>query len=388
MEPLVAPGEPLTPERFTRYSRQLMLPGFGELAQRRLRAARVLVVGAGGVGSAVVPQLAAAGVGTIGVADDDRVELSNLHRQLSHGIADIGRLKTGSIVDAVRAIDPAVRVVPHAVRLTTDTLPGILADYDLVIDGSDNFPTRYLVNDAAALEGKPLVWGSILQYGGQVSIAWQGRGPTYRDLFPRPPAPEDALSCELGGVLPSLCPTIGALLVTETIKLICGIGDPLLGRVLFYDALTARTREIPYAVAPGAEPVTELVDYDLFCGGADAAPDAHAVSTADLVARLRAGERPVLIDVRESVEVAERGIPDAVHVPLAELELDPDAVARAVGGGPVIVYCEKDPRSRRGADALRARGVDARFLAGGIRSFVELGGEVVRGAAATPEVLT
>lgn len=386
MEPLVAPGEPLTPERLTRYSRQLMLPGFGELAQRRLQAARVLVVGAGGLGSAVVPQLAAAGVGTIGVADDDRVELSNLHRQLSHGVADIGRFKTDSVVDAVRAIDQEIRVVPHTVRLTADTLPGILVDYDLVIDGSDNFPTRYLVNDAASLAEKPLVWGSILQYGGQVSIAWQRRGPTYRDLFPRPPAPEDALSCELGGVLPSLCPTIGALLVTETIKLICGIGDPLLGRVLFYDALTARTREIPYAVAPGAEPVAELIDYDLFCGVGDAAADAHAVSAADLVARLRAGERPVLVDVREAVEVAERRIDGALHLTLAELDADPDAVVRAAGGGSVIVYCEKDPRSRRGADALRAHGIDAQYLAGGIRSFIELGGEVVRGAAADQEV--
>ncbi|MGO2745963.1 ThiF family adenylyltransferase [Microbacterium sp.] len=375
MIPLVEPGAALEPERLERYSRQLMLPGFGESAQRRLRAARVLVVGAGGLGSAVVPVLAAAGIGTIGVADDDIVELSNLHRQLSHGVADIGSRKTDSLADTVRAIDPDCHVITHDVRLSAANLPEILADYDLVIDGSDNFPTRYLVSDAAALAGKPLVWGSILRFQGQVGVSWEGQGPTYRDLFPTPPPPEEALSCEIGGVLPSLCPAVGSFLATETIKLITGIGDPLIGRILVYDALSAGTREIRYARPADAVPVTELIDYELFCGVSD---DGTAVSAAELLARLRAGETPTLVDVRESDEVAQRRIPGSIHLPVGDIESGRSPEA----DGELIIYCERDPRARRAVRELRERGIDARYLAGGIRSFVDVGGEVISGAPA------
>lgn len=376
MNPLVEPGPPLESERLARYSRQLMLPGFGELAQRRLRAARVLVVGAGGLGSAVVPSLAAAGVGVLGVVDDDVVELSNLHRQLSHGVADIGARKTESLAATVRAIDPECSVITHDVRLTAETLPAIIDDYDLVIDGSDNFPTRYLVSDAASLSHKPLVWGSILRFQGQVGVSWESRGPTYRDLFPTPPPADETLSCELGGVLPTLCPAIGTMLATEAIKIITGIGEPLLGRVLVYDALRASTREIAYARPQDAQPVTHLIDYDLFCGITEDEDEA-AISSAALLARVRAGEELVLIDVREPHEHAERRIPGSTLIPLGQLEHEELPV------GEVVVYCERDPRSRTAVQVLRDRGVSASYAAGGIRAFVDVGGEVERGHAAS-----
>lgn len=373
MHPLIEPGPALEPERITRYSRQLMLPGFGELSQRRLRAARVLVLGAGGLGSALVPALAGAGVGTIGIADDDVVELSNLHRQLSHGVADIGRPKTDSLADTVRAIDPDCTVVTHAERMTAHNLPAILSDYDLLVDGSDNFPTRYLANDAAELAGKPLVWGSILRWHGQVGVAWRGHGPTFRDLFPVPPPADETLSCELGGVLPSLCTAIGSFLATETIKLITGVGDPLIGRVLFYDALTARTREISYEADAAREPITDLIDYELFCGTAssDEAPQ-NAISAAQLLERMRSGDRVRLVDVREAHEAAARRIPGSELLPIGRI----DAGEAPASESPIVIYCEQDPRSRRAAQLLESRGYEVGYLAGGIRSFAAVGGEV------------
>ncbi|GAA5155244.1 adenylyltransferase/sulfurtransferase MoeZ [Microbacterium pseudoresistens] len=375
MEPLVDPGPALSPERITRYSRQLMLPGFGEEAQRRLRNARVLVIGAGGLGSATVPVLAGAGVGTIGIVDDDAVELSNLHRQLSHGVADIGRAKVDSLADTVRALDPECRVITHPERLTSQNLPGILADYDLLVDGSDNFPTRYLANDAAELAGIPLVWGAILRFHGQAGIAWRAHGPTYRDLFPSPPPPDEALSCELGGVLPSLCTAVGSFLATEVIKLVTGIGDPLIGRVLVYDALTARTREIAYAPDEDADPITGLIDYDLFCGVTPDEPAEDALSAAELLQRMRAGEEVVLLDVREPHEARARRIEGSALLPVGRI----DAGEMPDVEGSMVVYCEQDPRSRRAVRALRERGIDAVYLTGGIRAFAEVGGPVVEG---------
>lgn len=366
---IVEPGPALEPDRIARYSRQLMLPGFGERAQRRLVAARVLVIGAGGLGSALVPALAGAGVGTIGIADDDIVELSNLHRQLSHGVADIGRAKVDSLAETVAAIDPAITVTRIVERVTAENLPGLLADYDLLVDGSDNFATRYLANDAAELAGKPMVWGSILRFHGQVGVAWRGHGPTFRDLFPAPPPADEALSCELGGVLPSLCTAIGSLMATEVIKLIAGIGEPLLGRVLFYDALTARTREIGYAVDETRAELTGLDDYERLCG---TAPDAGvSISAAELLRRRRAGERMLLLDVREPDEAARRRIPGSALLPVGRIDAG-EAPQTAL---PVVVYCEKDPRSRRAVAALRERGHDAVYVVGGIRSFVAVGGE-------------
>ncbi|GLU90854.1 ThiF family adenylyltransferase [Agromyces sp. NBRC 114283] len=376
-QPLVAPGAPLSAARVNRHSRQLMLPGYGEDAQRRLAAARVLVIGAGGLGSAVVPALAGSGIGTIGIADDDDVELSNLPRQLSHGVADLGRPKVDSLADTVAAIDPECRVVRHRVRLTAANLPGILADYDLVVDGSDNFPTRYLANDAAHLAGVPLVWGAILRFQGQLGVAWRGHGPGYRDLFPTPPAPGDVPSCELGGVLPTLCLTIGAMLASEVVKLVTGIGEPLLGRVLSYDALSGRSREIAYGADPDAAEITGLVDYERFCGlppreaSADAA--AAAISAAELLRRLRAGEALRLLDVREPGEAELRRIAGSELVPLGELL---GGAEPAAAPGPLVVYCELGMRSARAAAALTARGhADVVSLDGGLDRFAALGAE-------------
>ena len=377
--PLVAPGPRLSPERIVRFSRQLMLPGFGETAQRRLAAARVLVVGAGGLGSAVVPSLAGAGVGTIGIADDDHVELSNLHRQTSHGVADLGRPKVDSLAETVAAIDPECRVVRHGARLTADDIGEILTAYDLIVDGSDNFPTRYLTNDAAALAGVPLVWGAILRYHGQVGVAWHAHGPGYRDLFPVPPSPDEVLSCELGGVLPSVCATIGALMATEVVKIITGVGEPLLGRVTTVDALTGRSREIAYSVIADAPQITTLIDYERFCGAPareEAVPDSASVSAAELLQRLRSGRPITLIDVREPAEAELGRIRDSVLLPLGELL---DGAGPEPGGGPVVVYCERDPRSRRAARALAERGhTDVAYLAGGIATFSAVAGDLVR----------
>ncbi len=369
---LVEPGPELPPEHIARYSRQLMLPGFGEEAQRRLGAARVLVIGAGGLGSALVPVLAGSGVGTIGVIDDDVVELSNLHRQLSHGVADIGRSKVGSLADTVRDIDPGILVRPYRERATAETLPVILAEYDLLVDGSDNFPTRYLADDAARLAGKPLIWGSILRYQGQVGVAVPDAG--FRDLFPVPPGPDEVLSCELGGVLASLCTAIGSFMATEVVKLVTGIGEPLVGRVLFYDALTARTREIAFERAADALPVTGLVDYDLFCGLAG--DDVPVLSAAELLGRIRDGRPVRLLDVREPHEVTMGWISGAEALPLRAIEGGADP---APGSDALVVYCEKDPRSRRAVRALRDRGIDALYLAGGIRAFAAVGGEILEG---------
>ncbi|MGH3703229.1 MAG: ThiF family adenylyltransferase [Agromyces sp.] len=383
-EPLVEPGPPLAPARVARFSRQLMLPGFGELAQRRLQAARVLVVGAGGLGSAVVPALAGSGVGTIGVADFDTVELSNLPRQLSHGVADLGRSKVDSLAETVAASDPECRIVRHHERLTATNLPRILDGYDLVVDGSDNFPTRYLTNDAAHLAGKPLVWGAILRYHGQIGVAWRGRGPGYRDLFPVPPAPGDVPSCELGGVLPSLCLVIGALMATEVVKLVTGIGRPLIGRVLSYDALAARTREIPYSVIADADEITSLIDYEAFCGvdavdGPDAADaDALAVapiSAAEVLQWIRA-DRPLrLIDVREPNEAALRRIDGSILLPLAELLGGAEPPS---GDGPIVVYCEVGIRSQRAVRELRRRGhSEVSSLDGGVERFAGVAAEFI-----------
>lgn len=385
MIPLVEPGPALEPERITRYSRQLMLPGFGEDAQRRLAAARVLVIGAGGLGSAIVPVLAGSGIGTIGVADDDVVELSNLHRQLSHGTGDIGRAKVDSLADTVRAIDPERELIVHRERLTSQNLPAILDGYDLIVDGSDNFPTRYLANDAAELAGKPLVWGSILRFHGQVGVAWREHGPTFRDLFPAPPPADETLSCELGGVLPSLCTAIGSLMATEVIKLVVGIGEPLLGRVLFYDALTARTREIAYAADETRAPVTELIDYDEFCGvrGGPSAEEATTTSAAELLQWMRE-RRPVrLVDVREPHEARARRIAGGQLLPLGRL--DAGESPEESSGEAVVIYCERDPRSRRATRTLTERGFRVTYLAGGIQAFVAVGGEVIGDAVPDAE---
>lgn len=382
--PLVAPGPPLTAEQVSRFSRQLMLPGFGELAQRRLAAARVLVIGAGGLGSALVPYLAGSGVGTIGLVDDDTVELSNLHRQVSHGTADVGRAKVDSLADTVAGIDPACRVVRHRARLTAANALDVLAGYDLVVDGSDNFPTRYLVNDAATLRGIPLVWGSILRFHGQVGVSWQGQGPTYRDLFPVPPSPDEVLSCEQGGVLPGACAWVGALMSTEVVKLVTGVGEPLLGRVTTIDALTGRSRELSYEAVADAAEITSLVDYEAFCGlaptgpgSALAAQDApRGMTAAELLALVRGGGDVRLLDVREPAEAELRRIRGSELLPIGDLV----AGGRPrPGDGTLVVYCEQDLRSRRAARLLAERGFgDVVYLVGGIDRFASVADDLVQ----------
>jgi adenylyltransferase/sulfurtransferase len=334
-----------------RYSRQLALPGFGVAAQRRLGAARVLVIGAGGLGSTVIPALAAAGVGTVGIIDDDRVELSNLHRQVMH-VGRVGESKATSAAATVESLGVAAVTVSE--RLTSANALELLSDYDLVVDGSDNFPTRYLANDAAELAGIPLVWGAVSQYGGQAGISWGGT--SYRDLFPVPPPPGSVPSCEVGGVLPTTVAAIGSIMATEAIKLLTGIGHPLTGRVTTYDALSGAFREIPYARDPEAAPVTGLIDYDLFCGVSTRSTTAE-ITPAELATR----DDVLLVDVREPWEAAIASIPGSVLVPLgtlSEAELD--------GGKPIVVYCHHGVRSATARDLLAERGIPTTSLAGGI----------------------
>jgi molybdopterin/thiamine biosynthesis adenylyltransferase/rhodanese-related sulfurtransferase len=357
MRPVVDLGPQLTAAQRERAARNIALPDFGEDAQRRLANARVLVLGAGGLGSPVLQYLAAAGVGTIGIVDFDTVDLSNLQRQVIHRTADVGEPKAASAARAITALDPGIRVVEHPVLLTRDNALEIMHDYDLVIDGTDNFATRYLANDAAAILRRPYVWGSVLRFDGQVTVFWEGapdsRSVDYRDLHPLPPAPGDVLSCADAGVLGSVCATIGAMMATEAMKLVTGVGDPLLGRVQNLDALAATFTEFELRRHPARIPVTELIDYETFCG----------VTRVD--ARYEREDRlpnAPLVDVREPYEHERGHLVDDVLVPLADLLADPGAL----GPGPVVVYCATGVRSARAVEALRASGIEAYSLRGGM----------------------
>ncbi|CAN5219100.1 adenylyltransferase/sulfurtransferase MoeZ [soil metagenome] len=325
-----------------RYSRQVALPGWSASVQERLAASRVLVIGAGGLGSSVIPALVAAGVGTVGIVDDDRVELSNLHRQYIHGVGDLGRPKVASAAESAAAIDPDASVLPFPERLTAANALELFAGCDIVLDGSDNFPTRYLANDAAVLSGIPLVWGAVSQYGGQVGVSW---GTTYRDLFPTPPPPGSVLSCEVGGVLPTTVGVIGSLMATEALKLLTGLGEPLIGRVTVFDGLAGDFRTLAYGRDPDAPPITGLIDYELFCGLAGA--------------RTLEG---ALLDVREDWEYELVALPGALHIPLGELEQR----LGELPPGPITVYCHHGIRSARGRDILLSHGIEATHLEGGI----------------------
>ena len=336
----------------TRFSRQVALPGFGTGSQRRLADARVLVIGAGGLGSPVILALAGAGIGTIGIVDDDTVDLSNLHRQLIHGTADVGRDKVTSAAASVGALDPDIAVEPHATRLDSANALDLLGRYDVVVDGSDNFPTRYLAADAATLLGLPLVWGAVSQYSGQVGVATPG-APGYRDLFPVPPAPGSVLSCEEGGVLPTVCGVIGSIMASEVLKLVTGIGRPLIGRVTTYDALSGGFRELAFERDPAAEPLTALIDYELFCGLGD------SISPTELATEL---DSVTLVDIREPWEAEIAAIPGARLVAVDQIEPADD----------LVVYCHHGVRSARAVAVLSARGIRARQLAGGIDAWSRL----------------
>ncbi|GAA4720128.1 adenylyltransferase/sulfurtransferase MoeZ [Pedococcus ginsenosidimutans] len=392
--PLVAPGPELTVEQKARYARHILLPDIGLEGQRRLSNARVLVVGAGGLGSPALLYLAAAGVGTIGIVDDDVVDASNLQRQVVHGVADVGRPKTESAAESIAAVNPLVTVVRHDVRLTADNALELMADYDVVLDGADNFATRYLVNDACVLLGLPHVWGSIYRFDGQVSVWFAGHGPCYRCVFPEPPPPDAVPSCATGGVLGVLCAAVGSVQVAEAVKLVVGRGEPLVGRLLVHDALrqtwdTLKVRANPECPVCGESPtVTALVDYEELCGigggavtGTDTAGSAASpgpafaeVSASELARLLQARERGEarfeLVDVREAGERDIVSIPgsravhlDAFRAGTAEQEL-PDGV-------PVVVLCKSGVRSAEAAGLLAARGHDdVRNLTGGVLAWV------------------
>ncbi|MDY6809108.1 MAG: molybdopterin-synthase adenylyltransferase MoeB, partial [Actinomycetota bacterium] len=270
LPPLVEPAAELSNEEVARYSRHLIIPDVGMDGQKRLKNAKVLVIGAGGLGSPTLLYLAAAGVGTIGIVEFDVVDESNLQRQVIHGQSDIGRPKAESARDSILEINPFVTVNLHDERLEPEGAIELFSQYDLILDGTDNFATRYLVNDAAVLAHKPYVWGSIFRFEGQASVFWEdapdGRGLNYRDLYPQAPPPGMVPSCAEGGVLGILCASIGSIMGTEAIKLICGIGEPLLGRLMVYDALDMSYRTIKIRKDPEGERVTELIDYDDFCG--------------------------------------------------------------------------------------------------------------------------
>ena len=398
--PLVAPGPELTTEQKARYARHILLPEVGVEGQRRLANARVLVVGAGGLGSPALMYLAAAGVGTIGVVDDDVVDASNLQRQVVHGVADVGRAKTESAAETVAAINPLVTVVRHDLRLTSENALEVLADYDVVLDGADNFPTRYLVNDACVLLGKPHVWGSIYRFDGQVSVWFAGHGPCYRCVFPDPPPPDAVPSCATGGVLGVLCAAIGSVQVAEAVKLVVGQGDPLVGRLLVHDALrqtwdTLTVRADPDCPVCGESPsVTSLVDYEQFCGlpgasvaaterggaergGAErggAAPgftDVSATELATMLAEREHGGRGFeLVDVREPGERAVVSIPGSRALHLDRFR-DGTAVDQLSPDTPVVLMCKSGVRSAEAAGLLVAAGrSDVANLSGGVLAWV------------------
>ncbi|MHA7178549.1 molybdopterin-synthase adenylyltransferase MoeB [Arthrobacter sp. MDB2-24] len=380
LPPLVDASGTLTQDETLRYSRHLIIPGFGVDAQLRLRNARVLVIGAGGLGSPALLYLAAAGVGTLGIVDDDVVELSNLQRQVIHGMPDLGRSKAESARDSIRDLNPLVEVILHRERLDRSNALALFGGYDLIVDGTDNFATRYLVNDAASILGKPYVWGSILRFDGQVSVFWQDHGPTYRDLYPEAPPPGSVPSCAEGGVLGVLCAQIGSVMVNEAIKLITGVGTTLLGRVLVFNALDMSWRELRVRPDPTATRITELIDYEQFCGmpaagAADAVPADEPVPTvsvdelAELLAARAAGDADFdLLDVRNPEEYAIVSIDGAVLVPKNSI-LDGDAAVDS--SRTVLVHCKSGIRSADVVRFLRAQGhPDVRSVDGGILEWV------------------
>jgi sulfur-carrier protein adenylyltransferase/sulfurtransferase len=369
----------LTRDELARYRRHLILPEIGEVGQRKLKAARVLLVGAGGLGSPLGLYLAAAGVGTLGIVDHDIVELSNLQRQVIHPTGAVGISKIESATRTLAGVNPNVIIEGHAVALSSANALAIMRDYDIIVDGSDNFATRYLVNDACVLLGKPDVYGSVYRFEGQASLFDARHGPCYRCIFPQPPPPGSVPSCEQAGVLGVLPGIIGLIQATEAVKLITGAGQTLLGRLLLFDALEMRFRELKLRKDPdcpvcGQHPtITALADYERLCGDAPIARngimDDFEISVEQLKAKLDRGERIELLDVRRPDELAVAKLPYTKWIEMRELddrmhELDKDAE--------IIVYCHSGVRSARATQMLRNAGhTKAKNLAGGIDAWSE-----------------
>jgi molybdopterin/thiamine biosynthesis adenylyltransferase/rhodanese-related sulfurtransferase len=374
LPPLVEPAAGLTRDEVARYSRHLIIPDLGVDGQKRLKNARVLVIGAGGLGSPALLYLAAAGVGTIGIVEFDVVDESNLQRQIIHGQSDIGRSKAESARDSILEINPLVEVRLHEFRLEAENAVDLFAQYDLILDGTDNFATRYLVNDAAVLAGKPYIWGSIYRFEGQVSVFWEdapdGLGLNYRDLYPEPPPPGMVPSCAEGGVLGILCSSIASVMGTEAIKLITGIGESLLGRLMVYDALDMTYRTIKIRKDPTTPKITGLIDYEAFCGVvSDAAAEAAADSTVtprELRDMLDSGRKIALIDVRETVEWEINHIDGAELVPKSAIDAG-DGLAQLPHDRTPVLYCKTGVRSAEALAAVKKAGFsDALHLQGGI----------------------
>ena len=380
LPPLVEPAAELTVNEVKRYSRHLIIPDVGMTGQKRLKNAKVLVVGAGGLGSPALLYLAAAGVGTLGVIDFDVVDESNLQRQVIHGQSDIGRPKALSARDSIKEVNPYVNVIVHEEALTTDNVMEIFSGYDLIVDGTDNFATRYMVNDACVLLGKPYVWGSIYRFDGQASVFWADYGPCYRCLYPEPPPPGMVPSCAEGGVLGVLCASIGSIQVTEAIKLLTGIGEPLVGRLMVYDALEMSYRSLNIKKDPDCPicgpnaTITELIDYDAFCGAVSAdAQEAAAGSTitaAELKAMLDRDDDIFLIDVREQNEYEIVSIPGAVLIPKDQF-LTGAALERLPQDRRIVLHCKSGVRSAECLAVVKNAGFsDAVHVGGGVLSWV------------------
>lgn len=390
---LVEPADELTVDEVRRYSRHLIIPDVGMTGQKRLKNARVLVIGAGGLGSPALLYLAAAGVGTLGIVEFDEVDESNLQRQIIHGQSDVGRPKAVSAKESVQEINPLIEVVVYEERLDNDNVLGIFEGWDLIVDGTDNFATRYMVNDAAYFLKIPYVWGSIYRFDGQASVFWphavdengeSAEAPCYRCLYPEPPPPGMVPSCAEGGVLGVLCASIGSIQVNEAIKVLTGAGEPLVGKLMIYDALEMEYRKLKVRKDPKCAlcgdnaTVTELIDYEAFCGAvSDEAADAAAGSTISVVQlehmlkEREEGTRDfVLVDVREPNEYEINKIPGSVLIPKGEF-LNGNALGQLPADKPIVLHCKSGVRSAEALAVVKGAGYgDAVHVGGGVVAWV------------------
>ncbi len=372
----------LTPSEIERYSRHLIMPEVAMEGQKRLKAARVLCIGTGGLGSPLALYLAAAGAGTLGLADFDIVDVSNLHRQIIHFTGDVGRSKIASAEEKLKAINPDVKIIRHEGPVDSSNALELFAGYDVIVDGTDNFPTRYLVNDACVLLGKPNVYGSIFRFDGQATVFFPPHGPCYRCLYPEPPPPDLVPNCAEGGVLGILPGLIGVIQATETVKLILGAGNPLIGRLLIYDALDMSFRELKVRPNPkcpicGPNPtIRGLIDYHEFCGvrGAEPAPSGTASGMAEITPSalktlLDSGQGPLILDVRNPEEIAICRIAGSVVIPLPEL---PSRLSELSPAASIVVHCKSGARSAKAITLLQAAGFShLKNLEGGILGWIK-----------------